>query len=279
MKVSCIGIGVMGGALMKAVIKSLGSENLIVSDNDVAKAENFAKETGCKVAKSNLNAAKDSDIVFIAVKPPFVASVFDEIASELAGKIVVSVVAGLTIKSLKELFSFGAMMSGASEEGVTFIRLMPNIPAVVGEAMIALSTDAEQPQELRAKASKQVAELLTYAGKVEFVQEKMMDAVTAISGSGPAYAYLFIEALADAAVGMGMTRNQAYLYASQTLKGAASMQLETGKHPAELKDAVCSPAGTTIEGVKVLERLGFRSAIINAVEAAFEKSQELGRSK
>ena len=279
MKVSCIGIGVMGGALMKAVIKSLGSENLIVSDNDVAKAENFAKETGCKVAKSNLNAAKDSDIVFIAVKPPFVASVFDEIASELAGKIVVSVVAGLTIKSLKELFSFGAMMSGSSEEGVTFIRLMPNIPAVVGEAMIALSSDAEQPQELSTKASKQVAELLTYAGKVEFVQEKMMDAVTAISGSGPAYAYLFIEALADAAVGMGMTRNQAYLYASQTLKGAASMQLETGKHPAELKDAVCSPAGTTIEGVKVLERLGFRSAIINAAEAAFEKSQELGRSK
>lgn len=279
MKVCCIGIGVMGGALMKAVIKTLGAENLIVSDNDTSKAQDFAKETGCNVAKSNLEAVKASDVVFIAVKPPFVASVFDDIATELTGKIVVSVVAGLTIKALKEMYSFSAMMSGSSEEGLTFIRLMPNIPAVVGEAMVALATDAEQPLELKEKASKQIASLLIHSGKVEFVQEKMMDAVTAISGSGPAYAYLFIEALADAAVGMGMNRKQAYLYASQTLKGAATMQLETGKHPAELKDAVCSPAGTTIEAVKVLENLGFRSSIIKAAEAAFEKAQELGRSK
>lgn len=279
MKVCCIGTGVMGGALMKAVSKSIGSDNIIVADGDKKKAEDFATANACKAAQSNAEAVSDSDVVFLAVKPAFVGNVLDEIGPMLGGKILVSVAAGVSIAAIKEMYSFSVMMTGSAEAEVTFIRLMPNIPAVVGEAMIALCTDPELPDSATDESAKLVATLLAKAGRVDRVPEKMMDSVTAISGSGPAYAFLFIEALADAAVRMGMSRSQAYVYASQTLKGAATMQLESGRHPAELKDAVCSPAGTTIEAVKVLEDKSFRSAIINAAEAAFEKSQELGRKK
>ncbi|MBR5866327.1 MAG: pyrroline-5-carboxylate reductase [Spirochaetaceae bacterium] len=279
MKVCCIGIGVMGGALMKAVIKVVGKTNLLISDGDLEKSKVFAKENGCVVAASNVEAVKESDIVFIAVKPAFVGEVLDEIGPYLDGKIVVSVAAGLTIASIKEMYSFSIMMAGEAESNVSFIRIMPNIPAIAGQAMIAICADPSEPEALTEKNVAIVSKLLSHAGQVDQVNEKMMDAVTAISGSGPAYAFMFIEALADAAVRMGMSRRQAYIYASQTLKGAAEMQLLTGSQPGELKDAVCSPAGTTIEAVKVLEDRGFRSAIMNAAEAAYEKAQELGRKK
>ena len=171
------------------------------------------------------------------------------------------------------------MMAGEAESNVSFIRIMPNIPAIAGQAMIAICADPSEPEAVTEKNVAIVSKLLSHAEQVDQVHEKMMDAVTAISGSGPAYAFMFIEALADAAVRMGMSRRQAYIYASQTLKGAAEMQLMTGSQPGELKDAVCSPAGTTIEAVKVLEDRGFRSAIMNAAEAAYEKAQELGRKK
>lgn len=264
---------------MRAVAKSVGGENLVVSDGDKKKADDFAAQNGCRAADSNAGAVEGADVVFIAVKPAFVGSVLDEVGASLGGKIVVSVAAGLSIAAIKEMHSFSVMMAGSAETEAAFIRLMPNIPAVVGEAMIALCTDPDMPDSATDESAGIVAGLLAKAGRVERVHEKMMDAVTAISGSGPAYAFMFIEALADAAVRMGMTRRQAYVYASQTLKGAAQMQLESGRHPAELKDAVCSPAGTTIEAVKVLEDRAFRSAVINAAEAAFEKSQELGRRK
>lgn len=279
MKVCCIGIGVMGGALMKAVVKVVGKTNLIISDGDKEKSKVFAKETGCIVASSNIEAVKEAEIIFIAVKPNFVGNVLDEIGPYLDGKIVVSVAAGLTIASIKEMYSFSIMMSGEAEGNVSFVRIMPNLPAIAGQAMIALCADPSEPEESTEKSVAIVSTILSHAGQVDQVHEKMMDAVTAISGSGPAYAFMFIEALADAAVRMGMSRRQAYIYASQTLKGAAEMQLMTGSQPGELKDAVCSPAGTTIEAVKVLEDRGFRSAIINAAEAAYEKSQELGRKK
>ncbi|MBO5137745.1 MAG: pyrroline-5-carboxylate reductase [Spirochaetaceae bacterium] len=279
MKICCIGTGVMGGALMKAIAKTVGKENIIVADCDTAKASAFAKKLGCKFAQSNEEAVKYADIVFVAVKPAFVGKAMDDIGPHLSGKILVSVAAGLSIAALKEMFSFSIMMSGSDVENVTFVRLMPNIPAVVGEAMIALCTDPEAPESVSADAATTVAKILSKAGRVEKVHEKMMDAVTAISGSGPAYAFMFIEALADAAVRFGMPRQQAYIYASQTLKGAAAMQLATDQHPGVLKDSVCSPAGTTIEAVKVLEDKGFRSAIMNAAEAAYEKSQELARKK
>lgn len=150
---------------------------------------------------------------------------------------------------------------------------MPNLPAIAGESMIALCAGSD----VDLKEIETVKMLLSKAGKVEQVSENLMDGVTAVSGSGPAYGFMFIEALADAAVSFGIPRKQAYIYAAQTLKGAAETVLVTGRHPAELKDSVCSPAGTTIEAVRVLEEEGFRASIIKAAQAAFEKSIALGK--
>ena len=150
---------------------------------------------------------------------------------------------------------------------------MPNMPAAIGEAMTALSANSVAKEEDIAT----VKTLLEAAGKVEIVDEKLMDCVTAVSGSGPAFVFMFIEAMADAAVKLGMPRAQAYTYAAQTVKGSSAMVLESGKHPAVLKDGVCSPAGTTIEGVAALERSGFRNSVIEAVTAAYGRSVALGK--
>ena len=154
-----------------------------------------------------------------------------------------------------------------------FIRMMPNVCAQIGQAMTAISYNDNIMQE-EAELAK---EILSTAGKVEVVPEKLMDCVTAVSGSGPAFVFMFIEAMADAAVRCGMPRAQAYTYAAQTVYGSAGMVLESGKHPAVLKDMVCSPAGTTIEGVATLEKNGFRNAVIEAVTAACDRSIALGK--
>jgi len=161
-----------------------------------------------------------------------------------------------------------------------FVRLMPNLPASVMAGMIALARDKENVliTDVYSERVAFVKDFLSEAGKIEEVPETLMDAVTAVSGSGPAYGFMFIEALADAAVKLGMPRNQAYVYAAQTLKGAAEMVLQTGTHPAMLKDGVCSPAGTTIAAVAKLEECGFRNAVIAATEAAYEKSVSLGKN-
>lgn len=279
LRVACIGTGMMGAALMRAVVKVTGEKALTVTDNDTDKARKFAEETGCLYAASNREAVKTADVVFLAVKPAGLSAVFDEIRPLLAKKIVVSIAAGVSLASIREMCCFSAMAPGEMAEPAAFVRLMPNLPALVGEGMIALCTEQNPDAENTADVTDLVASLLACAGKIEPVPERMMDAVTAVSGSGPAYAFMFIEALADAAVRMGMGRGQAYTYAAQTLKGAAVMQLETGRHPADLKDAVCSPAGTTIEAVSVLEKQGFRSAIITAAQAAYERSRNLGQKK
>ena len=179
--------------------------------------------------------------------------------------VFVSIAAGLEIEKLKK----------SALTVSRFIRLMPNLPATVGEAMIAMCGD----DDISAEEKATVKALLAKAGTVEEVPEKLMDCVTGISGSGPAYGFVFIEALADAAVKLGMPRNQAYIYAAQTLKGAAAMVLETKQHPASLKDGVCSPGGTTIAAVEKLEELGFRNAVIKAAVAATERSMEMGGRK
>lgn len=263
-KVACIGTGMMGGALMKAVAKVVGGENLTVSDGDFSKAQAYAAEVGCHAVASNGEAAQAADVIFLAVKPFLIQKVVEEITPHLSGKILVSMAAGLKIGSIRE--------ACAVADAVQWVRIMPNLPAVVGEAMIGLCGAAETS----GKTLEQVKALLAAAGKVEIVEEKLMDAVTAISGSGPAYCFLFIEALADAAVKLGMNRQQAYIYAAQTLRGAATMQLETGRHPGDLKDGVCSPAGTTIAAVEALEEKGFRSAVMAAATAAYNRSVELG---
>jgi pyrroline-5-carboxylate reductase len=193
----------------------------------------------------------------------------------MGGKALVSMAAGVTLASIKDYI----MRSGAEEHPLAVLRIMPNTPVSIGEGMIALSaesairkTDTAEPK----KAADLVVALLAKGGKVEQVPESLMTCVGAVSGCGPAYGFIFIEALADAAVSLGMPRLQAYIYAAQTLKGAGALCLETGLHPASLKDAVCSPGGSTIEAVRVLEERGFRSAVINAARAAAEKSLAMG---
>lgn len=267
-KVGCIGCGIMGSALMTAVCKVENTE-IHVSDVDFSKAEEFAsKSDKVKALKTNRDVLLNSDYIFLAVKPSYLPAVLSEIKAvlkpeELKSKVFVSIAAGVKINTIAEKL----------DEEAQIIRVMPNIPAVVEEAMIALS-----PNEfVSGSAIKKIQDLLFHAGSVQVVNEHLMDGVTAISGSGPAYGFVFIDALADAAVEFGMTRKQAITFAAQTLKGAATMVLETNKHPAVLKDEVCSPAGTTIEAVRTLEEKGFRAAVINAASAAYKKSIELGK--
>lgn len=263
-KAGCIGTGVMGSALMESVVSVTGPEQVLVYDTDSAKAKAFAAKNGCPVAKNASDIAGQCDFVFLAVKPRYIHGVLSEISPVLDDRtILVSMAAGVS----------GDTIRAAAGGKARVIRIMPNTPASVGAGMIAVSPDSSitdaEVQELR--------HLLSKAGLSELMDEKLMDAVTAVSGSGPAYGFLFIEALSDAGVRMGLSREQSTRFAAQTLKGAAEMVLGTGTHPAMLKDAVCSPGGTTIAAVEALEAAGFRSAVITAALAAWNRSVELGK--
>jgi pyrroline-5-carboxylate reductase len=272
-KIGFIGAGVMGSALIASCAKVISTKNIIIADVSERRAELVAESYGCMFTASNIDLVKKSDIIFLAVKPSQIQCVATEITQELSNKILVSIAAGITLSALQQY----TVLPPAGFVAVNaIIRLMPNLPTTVGEGMIALSALETIQSKTRRESIDLVKELLKEAGRVEEVEEYLMDCVTAVSGSGPAYAFMFIEALADAAVLMGMPRKQAYVYASQTLKGAARLVLESGRHPADLKDAVCSPSGTTIEAVTSLEEHGFRTAIINAALAAYKKSQLLG---
>lgn len=263
MKIACIGTGAMGGAIMRAVCTKFNAGDITVTDKNVEMGKKFAAETGAVFAGTNTDAIKGADFIFIAVKPQFLKDVFDEINSAITPEqVVISMAAGVKIEKLEQL-----------APNARFIRMMPNVCAQIGEAMTAVSKSVRVTQAEFENAKL----ILGAAGKVEEVAEKLMDCVTAVSGSGPAFVFLFIEALADAAVKCGMSRAQAYTYAAQTVKGSAAIVLETKTHPAVLKDSVCSPAGTTIDGVAALEENGFRSAVIQAVTAAYEKSVALGK--
>ena len=280
-KIGCIGCGMMGGALIKAIAKKVGGDKILLSDGDVEKAKSLSLELGANFATSNAQIIENCSHIILAVKPAFFSSVLEQIKSSYNEKlssneknlpVMISIMAGLSIEKIEQM-SCQAGISGGLQN---IVRLMPNLPATVNEGMIALCTKDNVSSEFKQEVDF-VKEILSCAGKVEQVSEKLMDVVTAVSGSGPAYGFMFIEALADAAVLLGMPRNQAYIYASQTLKGAAQMVLETYEHPAKLKDAVCSPGGTTIQAVKSLEEKGFRSAVISAVESAYNKSVDLGK--
>ena len=262
MKISCIGTGAMGGAIIRAISKKLDPKIITVTDKNTGMGQMFAADTGCTFVESNLEVL-DADYIFLAVKPQFLKDVFDEIGDKIpSSAVMVSMAAGVQIEKLKSY-----------SPSTRFVRMMPNDCAHIGEAMTALT----YKDDISEKEVNDVKMRLSCAGKVEVVPEKLMDCVTAVSGSGPAFVFMFIEAMADAAVRCGMPRSQAYTYAAQTVFGSAGMLLETKKHPAELKDLVCSPSGTTIEGVAALEKNNFRNAIIEAVTAAFEKSANLGK--
>ena len=280
-KIGCIGCGMMGGALIKAIAKKVGGEKILLSDGDVEKAKSLALELGANFATSNAQIIENCSHIILAVKPAFFSSVLEQIKSSYNDRLssseknlptMISIMAGLSIEKIEQMSCQAGITGGLQN----IVRLMPNLPATVNEGMIALCTKDKVSSEFNQEVEF-VKEILSCAGKVEQVSEKLMDVVTAVSGSGPAYGFMFIEALADAAVLLGMPRNQAYIYASQTLKGAAQMVLETSEHPGKLKDAVCSPGGTTIQAVKSLEEKGFRSAVISAVESAYNKSVDLGK--
>ena len=204
----------------------------------------------------------DSDVLFLCVKPNVIYSVIDEIKDSASeNTVIVSIAAGQSVECLEKAFG----------KKVKLVRLMPNTPALVGEGMTAMTYN----ENVTADEAAAVKKILDSFGKTEIVSEKLMDAVTAVSGSSPAYVFMFIEAMADAAVMGGMPRNQAYTFAAQAVLGSAKMVLETGKCPSELKDMVCSPSGTTIEAVASLERNGFRGAVIDAMKACMDKSQNI----
>ena len=262
MKIGCIGTGAMGGAIMRAVCKKYDVSEIKVTDKNSEMGKAFATETGAQFVATNQEVL-DCDYIFLAVKPQFLGDVFAEIAGHIpANAVVISMAAGVKIEKLKKWAPLAR-----------FIRMMPNVCAQIGEAMTAVCYN----DEINQNEADTAIEILSSAGRVEVVPEKLMDCVTAVSGSGPAFVFMFIEALADAAVRCGMPRAQAYTYAAQTVYGSAGMVLESGKHPAALKDMVCSPAGTTIEGVAALERNNFRNAVIEAVTAACDRSIALGK--
>lgn len=220
---------------------------------------------GIRTTRKNSSTASSSDLLILAVKPYAYREVIREIRDFTdEKKLIVSIAAGVSLRQIEDFF----------EKPMKVIRAMPNTPAQVLEAMTALTpNDRVTADELAA-----VISLFESFGKAEAVPEHLMDAVTGVSGSSPAYVYLFLEAMADAAVSDGMPRAQAYKFAAQAVYGAAKMVLETGKHPGELKDAVCSPAGTTIAAVAALEEAGLRSAIIRAQRKCTARSRELGQA-
>ncbi|MHC6202183.1 pyrroline-5-carboxylate reductase [Breznakiellaceae bacterium SP9] len=269
--ISCIGSGNMGAALMRGAAKVLRGEYISVTDTDRAKAQALARDIGAHVCADSSDAVQRGDFIFLAVKPQLLPPLLTELAAPLRSKaaagfpapVLVSMAAGWSIEKIR-----GGL--GCPTQPV--IRIMPNTPALIGKGMLALCATADlAPVQLT-----QIEELLSAVAVVDRVDEKYMDAVTGLSGSGPAFVYLFIEALADGGVRSGLPRDKALRYAAQTVFGSAAMVLESGKHPGELKDMVCSPAGTTIEGVAALEQNGFRGAVMEAVNAAYLRSIELG---
>ena len=261
-----LGCGNMGGAIARAVCKATDPQNVWLANRTAAKAEALAAELGCNTT-INDEVAGRCDLIFLAVKPQMMEGVPSELAPALGeGQAVVSIAAGLTCGTLR------GWLAGAQGRPA-LLRVMPNTPAAIGKGMLALCAEAGTAEEYLAG----VEDLLAPAGRVERIAEGQMDAFSAVAGCGPAFVYPFIEALADGGVKVGLPRGQAVTYAAQMVLGAAAMVLESGKHPGQLKDEVCSPGGSTIAGVAALEERGFRSAAIQAVEAAFRRNQELGK--
>lgn len=263
MKISFIGAGNMAQAMMGGIIRKgiVAKEDIIATAATQKKIDKVSAEYGVKVCLDNQKAAT-ADIVFLAVKPIYYEQVITEIRDVITeDQIIVTIAAGKSVEWVENVF-------GGKHK---IIRTMPNTPALVGEGITAVCPN----QNITEEDLRCVCDLLEGFGKVEVISERIMDAVIAVSGSSPAYVFMFIEAMADAAVAEGMPRAQAYQFAAQSVLGSAKMVLETGKHPGELKDMVCSPGGTTIEAVKVLEETGFRGSVMECMHACAEKSRTM----
>ncbi len=264
MKIGFIGLGNMAGAMIGGLVKNglVPSGNIYGADVNAALVKSRAEEFGIVTGSDNREVVKAVDYLVLAVKPQFAPEAIEGFKDALsADTVVISIMAG---KSLEWLHAH----LGAE---VKCVRCMPNTAALVGAAITAVTPDPSLSEE----ELKNALDIISSFGTASVVSEKLMDAVVGVSGSAPAYVFMFIEAMADAAVEEGMPRAQAYEFAAKAVYGSAKLMIDSGKHPGELKDMVCSPAGTTIAAVRVLEECGFRGAVIDAVEAAAERSRQL----
>ena len=261
-----IGTGNMGSALARAAAKALNSEEILLSDSYAPVAEKLAAELGCQSVSVDAVAA-NAKYIWLGVKPQVMATMLASIAPTLANRneefVLVSMAAGVSMADIQK-------MAGGN---YPVIRIMPNIPVSVGGGMILYDATENVSQA----DVENFCQYMRFAGRLDRLPEKLIDAGSALSGCGPAFASLFVEALADGAVACGLPRNQAIAYAAQTMAGTANMILEKGIHPGQLKDAVCSPGGSTIAGVNALEQGAFRASCMEAVTAAYQRTLELGK--
>ena len=263
-KFGFIGCGNMGGALARAVCKSVSSDNIYVADKAEDKAQMLADELKCNLS-DNREICEKSKFIFLGIKPQIIKSALEEIADVLKDRqdrfVLVSMAAGVEIAKITQMLG----------TDYPIIRIMPNTPVSVGEGMILYTAN----KNVLSAEIDEFINSLSFAGKLDMLDETLINAGTAVSGCGPAFVYLFAEAMADAGVDCGLTRDKAIKYAAQTLLGASQLMLKTNKHPAVLKDEVCSPGGSTIEGVHALEDNGCRGTVFSAVEASFDKTNKL----
>ncbi|MGN1193500.1 MAG: pyrroline-5-carboxylate reductase [Dorea sp.] len=264
MKLGFIGTGNMASAIMGGIIKNqvVPAEEIIGADLFAPGRERAKAQFGIQVTADNKEVVEKAEVIVLSVKPQFYASVISEIKDLIKkNQIVITIAPGKTLTWLAEQFG----------KDVKIVRTMPNTPAMVGAGMTAACPNEFLTEDEIAY----VKTLLESFSRVEIIPERLMDVVVSVSGSSPAYVFMLIEAMADAAVSGGMPRPQAYQFAAQAVMGSAKMVLDTGKHPGELKDMVCSPAGTTIEAVRTLEERGFRSAVIEAMKVCEEISKSM----
>ncbi|WP_300379757.1 pyrroline-5-carboxylate reductase [Clostridium sp.] len=263
-KIGFIGCGNMGKAMLNGIINSniITSDNIIVSTKSNESKESISKEFNVNTTLDNKEVAKNSDILFLAVKPNIYKDVINEINDFIMDNtIIVSIAAGIKINDIE----------GWLNKPYSIIRIMPNTPALVKEGMTAVCPN----KNVKDNELDTIIGILKSFGEYELLEENYFDAFIALCGSSPAYVFVFIEAMADAAVKLGIPRKKAYKMAEQSILGSAKLALETGLHPGELKDMVCSPSGTTIEAIIELENQGFRNAVIKAMEKCADKSKNM----
>lgn len=273
-KIGFIGCGNMAFAMIAGISKQNTKKSsklkysIIASNPSLDKLKKVKKDFNIEITQNNKKVAQVADIIIIAVKPKFYKKVIKEISSYInPNTIIVSITIGYTISHLEDFFT----KNTKNNKKIKIIRAMPNTPCMVSEGMSALCKN----KNVSNKEFNIVCNIFQCFSKTAIIEEDLFDSVVAVSGSAPAYVYMFIEALADGAVLQGMSRELAYKFASQTVLGSAKMVLETNTHPAILKDNVCSPAGSTIEAIKILEDNAFRGSIINAMEYCAEKSKKI----
>lgn len=263
-----IGCGKMAQAIIGGILKAnlMEPSYIVASTRTESTLEQVREKFGIKIGLHNVDVAEKADLLILAVKPELHGAVIEEIRGSIReNTVIITIAAGITLNYLE----------GAFGKRIKAVRVMPNTPSLVGEGMSAICAN----EMVGAEELQEVIRLFESFGQAEVLTEHLMDAVPAVSGSSPAYVYMFIEALSDGAVQQGIPREKAYKLAAQAVLGAAKMVLETGRHPGELKDNVCTPGGATIEAVTALEKHGFRAAVVSAMEACTNKSKVLAGGK